>query len=81
MDVVGFVTNVWQVGVIENISLHDSAGWGRVFLVRNLHTSQLSIFGGLPAEALGCALSWSKDMSLNGSRPQAPVSEEALVPG
>jgi hypothetical protein len=70
------MTNVRQFSRIPNISLHDFARWCRVFLVMNLHTSQLSIFGGTPVGMLDCARSWGKE-----SRPQAPVSEEALVPG
>ena len=70
------MTNVRQFHEIPNISLHDFARWCKVISVMNTHTSQLSIFGGAPAGMLDCARSWGKE-----SRPQAPVSEEALVPG
>jgi hypothetical protein len=70
------MTNVRQFHRISNISLHDFERWCRVFFVTNVHTSQLSIFGGAPAGMLDCARSWGKE-----SRPQAPVFEEALAPG
>ena len=70
------MTNVLQFYEIPKISLHAFARWCKVITVMNTHTSQLSIFGGAPAGMLDCARSWGKE-----SRPQAPVSEEALVPG
>jgi hypothetical protein len=70
------MTNAHQSHKIPNISLHAFARWCKVISVINTHTSQLSIFGGAPAGMLDCARSWGKE-----SRPQAPVSEEALVPG